>query len=126
MLASMVDGDIAGFPDMHTAEMRAKYPEIYEHMLKEGRCSSFEFFWRDHYSGLKDAGYLLCPRYSPGWSAPWKNTTKFPLDFEDNVVPMSSLVMDAIWIFNGTCVMLKRYDRLPLTNYSPLTRRPLL
>jgi hypothetical protein len=75
--------------DIPIAERRANSPEFDEdeNALKEGRLLSFEIFWRDHYSWLKEAGYLLRPRYSPDWSAPWKGTNKYSVTFEDSVLP---------------------------------------
>ncbi|KAJ6481282.1 kinase-like domain-containing protein [Mycena vitilis] len=80
--------------------------------MKKGRLTDGELFWRDHYSWLKDAGYLLRARYSPGWSAPWKGTNKSARDFEDGVLPLSSLLLDATRISDGSYVVLKQADRL--------------
>jgi hypothetical protein len=30
-----------------------------------------EFFWRKHHAWLQDRGYLLRPRYQPGWTPSW-------------------------------------------------------
>jgi hypothetical protein len=75
--------------DVHTAERRAKFPDFYkyEHMMRDGTLADYELFWRDHYTWLKESGYLLRPRYSPDWSAPWKDTDEDPSDFEDSVLP---------------------------------------
>jgi hypothetical protein len=43
-----------------------------------------EFWWRDHYQWLKDAGYLLRPRYDPAWIPSWRGTKKDWLDCEDS------------------------------------------
>ncbi|KAJ7902308.1 kinase-like domain-containing protein [Mycena leptocephala] len=103
-------------PDVPTAESRANSPEsdFYadQHLLKDGRLMSFEVFWRDHYSWLKETGYVLRPRYSPDWSAPWKDTNKSPMNFEDSVLPPSSLVIDATRVSDGSYVVLKRSDRI--------------
>ncbi|KAJ7162157.1 hypothetical protein C8R46DRAFT_1222299 [Mycena filopes] len=89
-----------------TPEHRAQYPELYEdeHLLEEGRLSSDELFWRDHYSWLKDQGYLLRPRYSPDWSAPWLENNKIPTTFEDSVTPPSTLLIDATRIADGSYI----------------------
>ncbi|KAJ7896091.1 hypothetical protein B0H14DRAFT_2680373 [Mycena olivaceomarginata] len=81
-------------PDEHTAEMRAKNPWLYED---------------EH---LLDAGYLLRPRYSPTWSAPWKSIADKPWTFEESVMPPSSLLIDATRSSDGSYVVLKRCDRL--------------
>ncbi|KAJ7510707.1 kinase-like domain-containing protein [Mycena galericulata] len=80
--------------------------------VAEGRSVSFEIFWRDHYSWLKESGYLLRPQYSPGWSPP-SNVNRINMwDNEETVVPPSSRVMDATRISDGSHVMLKCAGRL--------------
>ncbi|KAJ7162165.1 hypothetical protein C8R46DRAFT_1353178 [Mycena filopes] len=66
--------------------------------------------WRDLYLWLKESGYLLRPRYSPGWTAPWKEgekTTKNPANFEDSALLLSPFIMDATRISDGSYVILK-------------------
>jgi hypothetical protein len=116
-------------PDEHTAERRAKNPWLYEdeHLLVEGRPGRNELHWRDHFTWLKDASYLLCPRYSLTWSALWKSLDDKPWTFKESIMPMvrvtassstfltplqSSLVIDATRISDGSYVVLKRCDRL--------------
>ncbi|KAJ3856534.1 hypothetical protein EV368DRAFT_32205 [Lentinula lateritia] len=75
----------------------------------------FEIFWRDHYDWLKNRGYLLRPRYRPGWVASWIGTTKEAFRCEDNQVqPLVSLSfplnLDAIRVADGRPVMLRRAD----------------
>ena len=49
-----------------------------------------EVFWRDHYDWLKERGYLLRPRYRPGWVASWIGTDiKFPEKCEDYYIAVS-------------------------------------
>ncbi|KAJ7794293.1 hypothetical protein B0H14DRAFT_2292336, partial [Mycena olivaceomarginata] len=66
-----------------------------------------ELHWRDHFAWLKDASYLLRPRCSPTWSAPWKSLDDKPWTFEESVMLMSSLVIDATRISDGSYVVLK-------------------
>ncbi|KAJ7467103.1 kinase-like domain-containing protein [Mycena latifolia] len=109
---------MANLPDLeedgHTAERRAMFPELYknEHRMRDGQLTSGEIFWRDHYSWLKDSGYLLRPRYSPGWSAPWKGTNKASVDFEESVLPPTGSVLDATRTSDGSYVVLKKSDRV--------------
>ncbi|KAJ3874225.1 kinase-like domain-containing protein [Lentinula edodes] len=71
----------------------------------------FEIFWRDHYDWLKDRGYLLRPRYRPGWVASWIGTTTEAPRCEDNLVqPLFPLNLDAIRVADGKPVMLRRAD----------------
>ena len=37
-----------------------------------GLLGTTEYFWRDHYKWLKECGYLLRPRYAPGWVPSWE------------------------------------------------------
>ncbi|KIK55650.1 hypothetical protein GYMLUDRAFT_47614 [Collybiopsis luxurians FD-317 M1] len=71
----------------------------------------FEVFWRDHYEWLRDRGYVLRPRYRPGWVASWVGTNTFPFDCEDGQVqPLFEYNLDAIRIADGKPVMLRRAD----------------
>ncbi|KAJ7816970.1 kinase-like domain-containing protein [Mycena olivaceomarginata] len=93
---------------------REAQPEDYDDTMAAGQLDQYEVFWRDHYNWLKDqCGYLLRPRYSPGWSAPWlENKTKSPEDFEESATPPSTILMDATRISDGSYVVLKRCDVL--------------
>jgi hypothetical protein len=46
-----------------------------------------EVFWSKHYKWLEDSGYLLRPRYSPGWVPSWQGTSKDPPACEDWIKP---------------------------------------
>ncbi|KAJ7464539.1 hypothetical protein FB451DRAFT_1489993 [Mycena latifolia] len=100
--------------DGHTAELREMFPELYknEHRRRDGQLTPGEIFWRDHYSWLKDSGYLLRPRYSPGWSAPWKGTNKASVDFEESILPPVRNVLDATRISADRYIILKKSDRV--------------
>ncbi|KAJ6597380.1 hypothetical protein B0H10DRAFT_2325781, partial [Mycena sp. CBHHK59/15] len=50
----------------------------------------FELFWCDHYSWLKDCGYLLRPWYSLDWIASWKDNRALVLGAEDRILPPQS------------------------------------
>ncbi|KAJ7502424.1 kinase-like domain-containing protein [Mycena galericulata] len=92
-----------GAPDPYKADGEA---------IAEGRLISAEIFWRDHYSWLKESGYLLRPRYSPGWTPPSKAIRRRNLDIEELVMPLPTGVMDATRLSDGSYVILKRADRL--------------
>lgn len=36
-----------------------------------GDLLASEYFWRDHYNWLREAGYTLRPRYNPEWVPSW-------------------------------------------------------
>ncbi|KAJ7902377.1 kinase-like domain-containing protein, partial [Mycena leptocephala] len=105
----------APLDDGETEEQRPKFKfRLDDNILTEGGLSQFEFFWRDHYSWLKDSGYLLRSRYAPGWTASWLGSDKSPLRCEDGIIPPSSMVVDAIRISDGSSVALKQSDRLDI------------
>ncbi|KAJ7658019.1 kinase-like domain-containing protein [Mycena rosella] len=110
-------------PDQRLAQLY-QYQEVLSKFrsptMAAGVLEQFEEFWRDHYSWLKDCGYLLRPRYSPGWSAPWltDGTGKFPIEFEESVTPNSAAVLDATRISDGSYVMLKRCDPLKTSDFA--------
>ena len=37
-----------------------------------GALDEKEIFWRDHQKWLQERGYMLRPRYRPGWVPSWK------------------------------------------------------
>ncbi|KAE9383704.1 hypothetical protein BT96DRAFT_723002 [Gymnopus androsaceus JB14] len=80
---------------------------------QNAQLRSFEVFWRDHYDWFKDRGYLLRPRYRPGWVASWTGTNiRFTDDCEDYHTPLGldRFLMDATRIQDGKAVMLRRPD----------------
>ncbi|KAE9385796.1 hypothetical protein BT96DRAFT_928625 [Gymnopus androsaceus JB14] len=79
---------------------------------EDTQLEEFEVFWRDHYNWLKDRGYLLRPRYRPGWVASWIGTNADYWACEDYYTPfaLDQFVMDATRIQDGKAVMLRRPD----------------
>ncbi|KAJ7162139.1 kinase-like domain-containing protein, partial [Mycena filopes] len=69
-----------------------------------------EIFWREAYSWLKESGYLLRPRYSPDWTAPWIKTGGDRSEFEEGALMISPEVMDATRMSDGAYVILKRSE----------------
>ena len=51
-----------------------------------------EIWWSQHFGWLKDRGYLLRPRYAPGWVPSWKGTKKKKLLCEDSQIPVVSVL----------------------------------
>ncbi|PSR72684.1 hypothetical protein PHLCEN_2v11446 [Hermanssonia centrifuga] len=70
---------------------------------------SEERFWRDLQPWLEKCGYLLRPRYHPGWVASWVGTKKKWYDCEDGHTG-NTLVLDAIRVSDGTAVGLKQLE----------------
>lgn len=54
---------------------------VYEGISYDLRDS--EVAWRDRQNMLEQHGYLLRPRFRPGWIPSWVNTSKRPLLCED-------------------------------------------
>ena len=90
---------------------------------QQGDLGQNEEWWAERQEALERAGYMLRPRYRPGWTPSWAGTDKFYLDFEDgqpSTVSMDNfpsfnrahglqhrLVMDATRMSDGKYVMLK-------------------
>ncbi|KAJ7140484.1 hypothetical protein C8R43DRAFT_588230 [Mycena crocata] len=66
-----------------------------------------EKFWRDHTPWLKNCGYILRPRYQPGWVPSWKGTGKMFITREDGIFLPAPAAMDARRIRDGVGVYLK-------------------
>jgi len=67
-----------------------------------------EIFWRDHQIWLQDCGYMLRPRFRPGWEPSWLNETNpRPLRYEDGQPLREDVIIDAVRISDGTYVGLK-------------------
>jgi hypothetical protein len=63
------------------------------------KIHSTEAFWRDHQPWLQSAGYMLRPRYRPGWKASWLATVdgkevkiKRAIECEDSRTLMVSVI----------------------------------
>ncbi|KAJ6538807.1 kinase-like domain-containing protein [Mycena vulgaris] len=57
-----------------------------------------------------DCGYMLRPRYRPGWVPSWKGTKKDKLELEDDVRAESAVIIDARRIRDGMDVCLKTIE----------------
>ena len=47
---------------------------------------SHEMFWRDHQVWLAEQGYMLRPRYRPGWTPSWEGEERAWTEHEDGMV----------------------------------------
>ncbi|KAL1707160.1 kinase-like domain-containing protein [Schizophyllum commune] len=71
-----------------------------------------ERWWIDHQPWLESRGYMLRPRYRPGWEPSWHSEKdKGGREQAEDSVPMSyPFLMDATRTSDGVVVMLKRVD----------------
>ena len=97
--------------------------------FRANKLGKDELFWRDRHDWLFEHGYVLRPRYRPGWEPSWKGTNGFPLRFEDgwqilvscfydapdklvtDLPQPGSNVLDAVRQSDGEMVMLKQVSR---------------
>jgi hypothetical protein len=48
-----------------------------------GGLNKLEIWWVERQEALEAVGYMLWPRYRPGWIPSWHSTNKFYLKVED-------------------------------------------
>ncbi|KAF8838515.1 hypothetical protein BDN67DRAFT_971432 [Paxillus ammoniavirescens] len=72
---------------------------------------SREVWWRNQFEWLKARGYLLRPRYSPGWAPSWKNSSKDWFEHEDSRNLQFGHIIDATRLSDGRYVTLKRLSK---------------
>ncbi|KAL5536309.1 hypothetical protein ACEPAF_130 [Sanghuangporus sanghuang] len=70
-----------------------------------------EIVWRDRFKMLEQLGYLLRPRFRPGWVPSWLNTNKRPLLCEDSLFNPVPKLIDATRISDGRKVIIKAVRR---------------
>ncbi|KAG8922681.1 hypothetical protein FRC01_013737 [Tulasnella sp. 417] len=80
--------------------------------LMSGQLFDSEVIWAARYERLRESGYLLRPRYRPGWIAPWKPGDN--ILFEEQAMIAWSKKLDAERISDGVPVFLK-----PIPKSSP-------
>ncbi|KAL6306695.1 hypothetical protein BKA93DRAFT_912475 [Sparassis latifolia] len=65
--------------------------------------------WRDRQQFLESRGYMLRPRYRPGWIPSWTGTRRNPVFCEDSkALPARPHLIDATRISDGKMVYVKR------------------
>ncbi|KAJ7680967.1 hypothetical protein DFH06DRAFT_1265694 [Mycena polygramma] len=68
-----------------------------------------ELYWLDHHDWLKDSGYLLRPRFRPGWIPSWKtDPRKSSVLSEDGWRPPFKDCIDAVRLNDNLKVMFKK------------------
>lgn len=51
--------------------------------MQAGELNRLEKQWANRQTALEEAGYMLRPRYRPGWQPSWIGTSSFFIHFED-------------------------------------------
>ena len=54
--------------------------------IELGDIGLHETWWVERQEALERTGYLLRPRYHPGWKPSWAGTGKLCFDFEDGLM----------------------------------------
>ncbi|KAI0077826.1 hypothetical protein K474DRAFT_1039953 [Panus rudis PR-1116 ss-1] len=67
----------------------------------------WEIPWRDRAVYLRERGYILRPRYQPGWKPSWINTHRDPHFCEDSIKAMYHNVLDATRSSDGSRISIK-------------------
>ncbi|KAJ3931439.1 MAG: kinase-like domain-containing protein [Lentinula lateritia] len=67
-----------------------------------------ELWWSGHFEYLKDHGYMMRPRYRPGWKASFKAGILAALASEDGQNMLHPFVMDALRISDSYMVAMKK------------------
>ncbi|KAJ6618793.1 hypothetical protein B0H10DRAFT_2217291 [Mycena sp. CBHHK59/15] len=82
-------------------------PEPAPFSVANGDLRTSDIFWRDMQPWLQECGYMLRPRFRPGWVPSWKATGLFYTLAEDSYSPTRLELMDAVRIADNSLVMLK-------------------
>ncbi|KAI0629607.1 kinase-like domain-containing protein [Trametes polyzona] len=85
--------------------------ERYAKLTREGlfKLTEAEQTWHQRYRYLQANGYLLRPRYAPGWKPSWINTNDDPLFCEDSVTLRYYQVIDATRLSDKKLVAIKSF-----------------
>ncbi|KAI5900649.1 uncharacterized protein SCHCODRAFT_02563594 [Schizophyllum commune H4-8] len=94
-----------------TLRTREKH-EISDARRRISQVEPAEQWWVDHRSWLENRGYLLRPRFTPGWSPSWHDPKVNSEDAEDRFPADKPNVLDATKLPFGEPVMLKRVNKL--------------
>ncbi|KAF7797588.1 hypothetical protein EIP86_008788 [Pleurotus ostreatoroseus] len=87
------------------------------------QLSNGEIWWRDHQQWLQEKGYMLRPRYRPGWIPSWEGKPDMdPLSCEDGILQSRDSLLDATRISDGQVVKLKRVNDVTHRNELEVNR----
>ncbi|KAG8845074.1 hypothetical protein FRB96_002744 [Tulasnella sp. 330] len=88
-------------------EITASSTEPKDASLVKGELFPRELLWAARHDFLKRSGYLLRPRYRPGWKASWLPKTSVDSSTEDAIVLSRDNLADAVRISDNKTVYLK-------------------
>jgi len=98
------DGDIQRGPGPSTADPLSATNDAYGLTRPERNWSKMQ-------KALEQRGYMLRPRYHPGWVGSWVGTKKKPEECEDSIgISVHGVVIDAVRISDGAQVLLKLWS----------------
>ncbi|KAF9073658.1 kinase-like domain-containing protein [Rhodocollybia butyracea] len=72
-----------------------------------GTLDETETWWVQHFEWLKQHGYLLRPRYRPGWQPSWRTGKDSYWKYEDGHATRSGYIMDATRMSDSLVVAMK-------------------
>ncbi|KAI0633259.1 kinase-like domain-containing protein [Trametes polyzona] len=114
-------------------QVPANWRELLPPAPKPEELEEDEVLWRDHQKWFEEHGYMLRPRYRPGWVASWLGTKHEFDDCEDGLTYFTSQIMDAKRVSDGEVVALKRIfksinayevDLIKMFSAEPLATHP--
>ncbi|KAG1863837.1 hypothetical protein F4604DRAFT_1625791 [Suillus subluteus] len=83
-----------------------------ERERRPGALSPSEVWWCQQYQWLKAQGYLLRPRYDPGWVPSWDGSQRDPFTCEDGQGLKFGRIIDATRMSDGLYLSLKVVNKL--------------
>ena len=72
--------------------------------MQPGGIGENERWWVERQEALEQAGYMLRPRFRPGWQPSWTGTNKLYLRFEDGQsIGVSVDISDYLFAYDISC-----------------------
>jgi hypothetical protein len=65
------------------SQLRREFFDVNSRVTEPGGIRSHETWWVERQTSLEQAGYMLRPRFRPGWKPSWAGTEKYHGQFED-------------------------------------------
>jgi len=76
-----------------------------------GDIDPVESWWVERQEALERAGYMLRPRYRPGWKPSWADTNEEYIDCEDGQQKRVSMPMHSRFLFFNYCMNLVAFGQ---------------
>ncbi|KAJ7147583.1 hypothetical protein C8R43DRAFT_1097128 [Mycena crocata] len=76
-----------------------------------GALLPYEIWWRDRQQWLETRGYMLRPRFRPGWTPSWIAQKTFSVMVEDGQILKFGKILDAIRVEDGHLVTFKKIQK---------------